>query len=134
MLITCVKSNDTTNTAEDLKFTGILQNDLNCYIAPPGFLVPKYPIVRIDIDIDIDNGLGFVVLVGSAIAEGYGSQQSSGYGQQQYSKGYGQRYKGGYGQEQSKGGYGQEQSKDGYGQQEFIWIWAAIRWPRSRII
>ncbi|KAG1683648.1 Cell adhesion molecule 2 [Nymphon striatum] len=44
MLITCVKSNDTTNTVEDLKFTGILQNDLNCYIAPSGFLVPKYPI------------------------------------------------------------------------------------------
>ncbi|KAG1672890.1 Relaxin receptor 1 [Nymphon striatum] len=42
MLITCVKSNDTTNTVEDLKFTGILQTDLNCYIAPPGFLVPKY--------------------------------------------------------------------------------------------
>ncbi|KAG1680911.1 Leucine-rich repeat-containing G-protein coupled receptor 5 [Nymphon striatum] len=41
MLITCVKSNDTTNTVEDLKFTGILQTDLNCYIAPPGFLVPK---------------------------------------------------------------------------------------------
>ncbi|KAG1681902.1 Inorganic pyrophosphatase [Nymphon striatum] len=31
MLITCVKSNDTINTVEDLKFTGILQNDLNCY-------------------------------------------------------------------------------------------------------
>ncbi|KAG1653810.1 receptor-associated protein of the synapse [Nymphon striatum] len=44
MLITCVKSNDTTNTVEDLKFTGIFQNDLNCYIAPSGFLVPKYPI------------------------------------------------------------------------------------------
>ncbi|KAG1682614.1 RNA polymerase I-specific transcription initiation factor RRN3 [Nymphon striatum] len=44
MLITCVKSNDTTNTVEDLKFAGILQNDLNCYIAPSGFLVPKYPI------------------------------------------------------------------------------------------
>ncbi|KAG1668932.1 CTL-like protein 1 [Nymphon striatum] len=41
MLITCVKSNDTTNTVEDLKFTGILQTDLNCYIAPPGFLVPN---------------------------------------------------------------------------------------------
>ncbi|KAG1673349.1 Ankyrin-1 [Nymphon striatum] len=44
MLITCVKSNDTTNTVEDLKFVRILQNDLNCYIAPSGFLVPKYPI------------------------------------------------------------------------------------------
>ncbi|KAG1692025.1 Integral membrane protein GPR155 [Nymphon striatum] len=44
MLITCVKSNDTTNTVEDLKFTGILKDDLNCYIAPSGFLVPKYPI------------------------------------------------------------------------------------------
>ncbi|KAG1699353.1 hypothetical protein GQR58_005502 [Nymphon striatum] len=41
MLITCVKSNDTTNTVEDLKFTGILQNDLNCYIAPSGFLSPN---------------------------------------------------------------------------------------------
>ncbi|KAG1711248.1 Diuretic hormone receptor [Nymphon striatum] len=39
-----LKSNDTTNTVEDLKFTGILQTDLNCYIAPPGVLVPKYPI------------------------------------------------------------------------------------------
>ncbi|KAG1652393.1 Multidrug resistance-associated protein 4 [Nymphon striatum] len=49
MLITCVKSNDTTNTVEDLKFTEILQTDLNCYIAPPpGFLVPNwtYPILR----------------------------------------------------------------------------------------
>ncbi|KAG1709786.1 Protein white [Nymphon striatum] len=41
MLITCVKSNDTTNTVEDLKFTEILQNDLNCYIAPSGLLAPK---------------------------------------------------------------------------------------------
>ncbi|KAG1678119.1 LIM/homeobox protein Lhx2 [Nymphon striatum] len=44
MLITCVKSNETTNTVEDLKFTEVFQNDLNCYIAPSGFLVPKYPI------------------------------------------------------------------------------------------
>ncbi|KAG1656620.1 hypothetical protein GQR58_023807 [Nymphon striatum] len=44
MLITCVKSNDTTNTVEELKLTGILQPYLNCKIAPPGFLVPKYPI------------------------------------------------------------------------------------------
>ncbi|KAG1714508.1 Protein masquerade [Nymphon striatum] len=41
MLITCVKLNETTNTVEDLKFTEILQNDLNCYIAPSGFLVPN---------------------------------------------------------------------------------------------
>ncbi|KAG1686591.1 Allene oxide synthase-lipoxygenase protein [Nymphon striatum] len=41
MLITCVKLNETTNTVEDLKLTGILQTDLNCYIAPPGFLVPN---------------------------------------------------------------------------------------------
>ncbi|KAG1700086.1 Fanconi anemia group M protein [Nymphon striatum] len=54
MLITCVKSNDTTNTVEDLKFTGILQNDLNCYIAPSGFLVPKYPIVRMEQELDSD--------------------------------------------------------------------------------
>ncbi|KAG1652221.1 Down syndrome cell adhesion molecule-like protein Dscam2 [Nymphon striatum] len=30
---------------EELKLTGILQTDLNCYIAPPRILVPKYPIV-----------------------------------------------------------------------------------------
>ncbi|KAG1669952.1 Phosphatidylserine decarboxylase proenzyme, mitochondrial [Nymphon striatum] len=30
-------------------FTGILQTDLNCYIAPPGFLVPKYPIIQLSI-------------------------------------------------------------------------------------
>ncbi|KAG1648898.1 hypothetical protein GQR58_029473 [Nymphon striatum] len=41
MLITCVKSNETTNTVEDLKFTGILQNDPGYVTAPPGFLVPK---------------------------------------------------------------------------------------------
>ncbi|KAG1701378.1 hypothetical protein GQR58_004754 [Nymphon striatum] len=48
MLITCVKSNETTNTIEDLKLTGILQNDLSCYIAPSGFLVPKYPIEELE--------------------------------------------------------------------------------------
>ncbi|KAG1714748.1 Mitogen-activated protein kinase-binding protein 1 [Nymphon striatum] len=49
MLITCVKSNETTNTVEDLKFTGILQTDLNCYIAPPGFLVPKCVVVLLNV-------------------------------------------------------------------------------------
>ncbi|KAG1682983.1 hypothetical protein GQR58_010377 [Nymphon striatum] len=44
MFITCVKSNETTNTVEDLKFTGILQNEPDYVTAPSGFLVPKYPI------------------------------------------------------------------------------------------
>ncbi|KAG1681252.1 Gamma-aminobutyric acid receptor subunit beta [Nymphon striatum] len=47
MLITCVKSNDTTNTVEELKLTGILQPYLNCKIAPPGFLVPKIMLMGI---------------------------------------------------------------------------------------
>ncbi|KAG1714001.1 Phosducin-like protein [Nymphon striatum] len=52
MLITCVKSDDTTNTVEDLKFTGILQTDLNCYIAPPGFLLDDEKKTNEDAELD----------------------------------------------------------------------------------
>ncbi|KAG1682985.1 Multidrug resistance-associated protein 4 [Nymphon striatum] len=44
MLITCVKSKETTNTVEDLKFTGIFQNEPGNVTAPSGFLVQKYHI------------------------------------------------------------------------------------------
>ncbi|KAG1654492.1 Glutaryl-CoA dehydrogenase, mitochondrial [Nymphon striatum] len=43
MLITRVKSKETTNTVKELKFTGILQKELGCVTVPPGFLVPKAP-------------------------------------------------------------------------------------------